>query len=44
VRDWVGHYAGALRLCVTVRYRDMLQYVTLMRYGVSRWRVTHSVD
>jgi len=35
----VGHYAGALRLCVTVRYGDMLQYVTLMRYGVSRWRV-----
>ena len=35
----MGHYAGALRLCVTVRYGDMLQYVTLMRYGVSRWRV-----
>ena len=28
-------YGGALRSCVTaVRYGDMLQYVTLMRYGV----------
>ena len=35
----MGHYAGALRLYVTVRYGDILQYVTLMRYGVSRWRV-----
>ena len=35
----MGHYAGALRLYVTVRYGDILQYVTFMRYAVSRWRV-----
>ena len=33
-------YADALRRCVTVGYGCALRCVTLMRYGVSRWRVT----